>query len=508
MPPRPPAPPQGVQLAPPLAPVPVGVQAVPPPPPPAAAEGRSGAASPWVRLLPSVLLGLTLVGIFCRDLTVKEDKPDDPEPEPVLAEPEIDPNPRVTLVYVEPTMQFGLTTKDRRGNPKKLTFIGKMKLGNREVNKLTSYAGVRIDGKAYKPGEWIMIHGSTPKEGEIKRTDNVEILYPGSWAEKPVGLKKDSTGQHEGQRCAWRWDKSKVVCTQTVEIIAGQVDPASGKRLLDTCLIHFTLTNKDTRSHKVGMRFLLDTYIGDNDGVPFYIPRKDNPLVDTKADFPPSGEIPDYVQALEFPKLDKPGTVARVSLKIGGGLEAPNRVSLTHHIRTLPTYNEAEKEVQVEYEIPLADIRGNPSADEDDQKKADSAVALYWAERELAPGEERKLGFAYGLGQLASGEGGRLGVTPPTNPRAGEDFPLTAYVSDPVEGQSVELILPRSLQLVEGNAKQQVPAVAPDAASRNSSVTWRIKAEKAGTYKLWVRSSTGEKQALTVVVAARESIFK
>ena len=54
--------------------------------------------------------------------------------------------------------------------------------------------------------------------------------------------------------------------TQTVEII-----PSSQSNLLDTCLVHYRMKNEDTQSHHAGLRFLLDTYIGDNDGVPFDI---------------------------------------------------------------------------------------------------------------------------------------------------------------------------------------------------------------------------------------------
>jgi hypothetical protein len=449
--------------------------------------------------VPSALLGLALVGIFCRDLTV-QDNSGDTEPEEVVREPEIDKEPRVALLYLPRTMQFGLTMaqkNDGTEKPKKLTFIRELPQKDGTVKQeLTSFPAVRIDGKAYTPGKWFMVFGSFNKDTGVRANSNEAIAFPGHMALEPVKLEKDSTGQHEGQRSAWLWDRSKIRFTQVVESIAGQPDPATDKRYLDTYLVRFTVKNEDTKPHRVGLRFILDTYIGANDGVPFYVPRKDRPLIDTQEDFPK--DVPDYIQALELPKLDKPGTVAQVSLRLGGGLEAPDHVSLTHYIPSIP--RKVDDEVQVDYDIPMASIQGNPAAQDPDQKKADSAVVMYWAEKELAPGQERKLGFAYGLGQLASGEGGRLGVTPPTNPQAGEDFPLTAYVSDPVEGQTVELILPRGLKLVEGNARQAVPAVAPDAASRNSSVTWKVRTDRAGTYKVWVRSGK-DKQALTLVVA-------
>jgi hypothetical protein len=459
-----------------------------------------------VRLLPGLLLGLTLLGIFVRDLTVREAPAASEEEEASLPEPAIDPEPRVSLVSIPQVFQFGLVTaqeKDDNGNPKKLTFMARTKgRDGAEDLRLTSFAAIRIDGRSYNPGEWAMIRGKLGGKAKgVERTDKTWIPYPGKWAEKPVNLSKDATGQHGGERSAWIWDKYKVRFTQVVEIIAGQPDPTTDKRHLDTCLVQFILKNEDDKPHRVGLRFLLDTYIGANDGVPFYVPRKDNPLIQTQEDF--TRNIPDYIQALEYPQLKKPGTVAQVSLKVGGGLEPPQHVSLTHYIRSIP--NKVDDEVQVVYDVPMASIRGNPSSTDLDQQKEDSAVALYWEDKELKPGEERRLGFAYGLGHLAVGEGGKLAVTPPTSVRQGEDFPLTALVSDPVEGQTVELVLGRSLQLVDGSAKQAVP---PAEAGGNSSVTWRIKADKAGTFRLWVRSSTGEKRELKVVVTPRDSIFK
>jgi hypothetical protein len=482
---------------------PAHVDVLPPPPVAAAPQRASLPSGPWVRLAPALVLGLTLLGLLARDLTVRPPDATEAEEEETVAL-EIDKDPRVALVKLPEVVQFGLTTKDN----KKLTFMTKIKDNGHEILKLTSYPAIRIDNKAYKPGMWDMIHGVFRKEGDVRRTDNVAIRYPGSLVGQPADLPADANGEHAGQRVAWLWDRHQVVLTQAVEIVAGQADAATGKIPLDTCLVRFTLTNKDSRPHKVGFRFLLDTFIGDNDGVPFYVPRQDKPLINDMEDFK-SENMPDYIQALETGKLDKPGTVARVSLKVGGGVEPPGHVALTHHVRTLPFYSEADKEVQVTYDIPLASIQGNPKDKDEDQRKPDSAVALYWQDKDLAPGEERTVGFAYGLGQLASGESGKLAVTPPSNPRAGEDFPVVALVSDPVAGQTVELRLQKGLHLVAGAARQAVPPVPEGAPSANSSVTWVVKADRAGTYKVRVRTISGGKpQEVPAVVTVRGNIFQ
>jgi hypothetical protein len=48
------------------------------------------------------------------------------------------------------------------------------------------------------------------------------------------------------------------------------------------------LENRDTAPHDVGVRFLLDTFIGTNDGVPFLIPGSSE-LCDTQKRFDTAG---------------------------------------------------------------------------------------------------------------------------------------------------------------------------------------------------------------------------
>ena len=70
-------------------------------------------------------------------------------------------------------------------------------------------------------------------------------------------------------------------------------------RLLDTCLVRYVIYQQGrTIGHKVGLRFLLDTYIGANDGVPFTIPG-DKDLCDTYKDFDKPDKVPDFISALE-----------------------------------------------------------------------------------------------------------------------------------------------------------------------------------------------------------------
>ena len=74
----------------------------------------------------------------------------------------------------------------------------------------------------------------------------------------------------------------KVRVKQHVEIVPGQ----SGT--LDTCLVWYQVTNYGDVPQKVGLRFMLDTYIGANDGVPFTAPGVKG-FIDSKKEFKGDG---------------------------------------------------------------------------------------------------------------------------------------------------------------------------------------------------------------------------
>src|ERR1022692_5183997 len=86
--------------------------------------------------------------------------------------------------------------------------------------------------------------------------------------------------------------------------------------LLNTCLVRYTITNKDgnKRTHKVGLRVLMDTCIGDKDDVPFTLPGVKE--VVTKAQNFEGPDVPDFVQVLEKPSLRDPGIILQLSLRL------------------------------------------------------------------------------------------------------------------------------------------------------------------------------------------------
>jgi hypothetical protein len=200
------------------------------------------------------------------------------------------------------------------------------------------------------------------------------------------------------------------------------------------------------------------------------------------------------LQALEYPSLSTPGTVAHLTLKPGSGLEAPGRVTLGHW-RNERVHQVNNRWLPI-FEVPLEDIRG------------DSCVAMYWPEKELAAGVTRQIGFAYGLGSLSSGEGGgKLALTKGGSFVAGDEFTVTALVSEPATGETVTLTLPSGLELVGGTASQPVPPLPEGGTSKNSPVTWRVKSTRAGHYTLKAESSRGAKQSEPVTIRKSRVIF-
>src|SRR5262249_12578881 len=114
----------------------------------------------------------------------------------------------------------------------------------------------------------------------------------------------------------WESEFGRIRIIQSVEVIRGE---QTG--VYDTALITYHIWNRDRTPHTVGLRVLLDTFVGSNDGVPFYIPRttdKPSRFVD-KMEIFAQKDIPDFIQALETGDLKDPNAaLAMVGLKVKG----------------------------------------------------------------------------------------------------------------------------------------------------------------------------------------------
>jgi hypothetical protein len=141
------------------------------------------------------------------------------------------------------------------------------------------------------------------------------------------------------------------------------------------------------------------------------------------------------------------------------------------------------------WDVPVLSMR---DAKRDASSPGDSAVTMYWDEKEVMPKESRRVGFAYGLGQVSGGKGdGQLGLTAGGELVAEKEFSLTAYVKNPAPGTTITLTLPKGLKLAAGKEKETVPPVPAGSSSPYSPVTWRVHAIKGGIQRVTVTLSNG-----------------
>lgn len=276
---------------------------------------------------------------------------------------------------------------------------------------------------------------------------------------------------------------------QVLEVVPGQ--PVAGnsglRRFLDTVLVRYIIQNKDNKPYTVGFRMELNTLIGLKDGVPFAIPGRPG-LVDTYADFKKAKDVPDFIQAIEKPEPQDPGAIAQMTFRTAPHVEPPGRVSITRWSAGVKTW-----------EVPLKPFRNVGAGD-------DSAVVLYWTDKTIKPGEKRELGFAYGLGTVASSETeGKLGVTFGGAFEPGQTFTVLAYVREPAAGQTLTLVLPDGLERVGPPATQKV---APAGERSTSIVTWTARIQRSGMFPVKVESSTGISQSKSLIVGGPVPLAK
>ncbi|MFN4259959.1 MAG: hypothetical protein ACK4RK_11755 [Gemmataceae bacterium] len=480
--------PRDYRAAPPVAPL-VAPAPLAPAPAPEAVTPRLVHTPFWVHLLAPVLLAFTLFVVFLRDWLVDPTAapPFDPSQSTLRADTEppiairfherIERNDFRDQFFHQPTMRFGLVMLRERdprqsSNYKQLTFDDKGRSNN---------TCLRIDGQD-------ILFGTNP---------------PGRWLVQKEAVATGPFADLVGAHAVWSADASNtIVVTQTVQLVPGE---QSG--LLDTALVRYQIENRDEKPRRVGLRFMLDTYIGANDGVPFMLPGAKG-LNNTSADFNQPAAIPDFIQALEREDLKDPGTIAHLQLKLGGRFEAPSRVTLGAWPNERIDGRKRCLAANTLWEVPVHNMdilhQIDRKANKQQVAEIDSAVVIYWNERPLPPGETRLMGFTYGLGSVSADDGGKLALTVGGSFVPGGEFTLTAYVHEPVAKQTVTLNVPEGFRLISGSATQAVPALAQNAASRNSPVTWRIQAPKqSGTFELRVDSSTNVSRVQTVRIRDR-----
>jgi hypothetical protein len=463
----------------------------------------------WMHLLPLGVLALALVIVMVRDLFSSRTAGGQELP--------IDPTPMLGVKFDFPD------SKNDAGLFTKTPSFGIYKFGDPGI-PLT----FTIGGKEYPQGRTnsmlARIDGRTVVLGDVDSGTYVEPAKDLLWENDNPAVPKALRGRKKGMRTIWRFTNLGIQIAQTVELVPGEpieIGPGEYKRQVDTCLIHYRVKNADSKEHKVGVRFLLDTLIGVNDE-PFFAVPGFRGIVDTCQDFPGKDRtpIPDFVQALENKKIEDPGTVAQLNLRLSdptpkdgykiltpnikfkGTLEPPSRLSLTRWYKSLIQKGKIIDLIPKRvYDIPLPWELEPPDKIEGFNK--DSAVVIYWEEKTMRPGEERDMAFTYGLGDIQSKTG--LSLTVRGNFNAGGELTVVALVGDPKPGETLTLVLPKDkLKVVRGSEKQEVPAAE---AGKPSAVTWTISSASEGLFDLEVISSASNKVKKQKIRIRSASLF-
>ncbi|MCG3197454.1 MAG: hypothetical protein GHCLOJNM_01940 [bacterium] len=252
------------------------------------------------------------------------------------------------------------------------------------------------------------------------------------------------------------WQAGDILFTQRLSLVSGD----SGRA--DTLSMEYTATNNGAVSHQVAIRAFFDTQLGDNDGAPFRVPLIGDVTRETEL---LGNAVPQSYQS--FDDLSNP-TVQTQGTLIGGMAVRPDRVVWGNwgHLNDTPF-----------------DFTVNPNI-----INSDSAVALYWNDQPLGPGQSRTVVSYYGLGDIEV-VGGDLvvGLVGPGeltiqngsyNP---SPFTVTAFVSNPAPavktihtGVVAELQLPPGLVFAPGETASHPLGELPDGAATQTS--WQVLA--------------------------------
>jgi hypothetical protein len=284
-----------------------------------------------------------------------------------------------------------------------------------------------------------------------------------------------------------RWRMGMVVVTQTLRIVGSTTtgDP-------DVVKIQYDLANTDSDPHEVGLRMLMDAEINHNDGAPFRIPGRPNPIT-TETELL-GAQVPQYYQA--FFDLSDPVHVVQGTLS-GADVTAPDRFAMVSWYNASATY--------WDYDVTPGMPFGNPA-------HPDSGVLLYWNPQTVEPGVSRRIVLYYGLGALSGSP--TLGLTGPARLRltdnawAPNPFTVVAYLKNTDlatrigEALTLSFAETGGLALAAGEtATHSLPAIPPGATIETSwsvvplaTGTWSYGVGVASTPELWAQRSVAVPQ--------------
>lgn len=231
-------------------------------------------------------------------------------------------------------------------------------------------------------------------------------------------------------------------------------------RVKDAALISYQITNRAPREHVVGLRVMVDTMLGSNDGAPL---RAGGSAIERATQLV-GADIPEYWQA--FDSLADPAVISQGTLG-APGVSPPDRLEMVDW-GTL-----ADNAWSFVFPSGADFTRRGEEAQ-------DTAVALYWDPAPLGPGESRTYATLYGVGGVSLSPAElSLGLTAPAEVDFQYDevrpFSVVAYVENSGGFESrrtrLALTLSEGLKLAEGAAVVQLGLVPP---GQTRQAVWRV----------------------------------
>ncbi|MFB3880294.1 MAG: hypothetical protein ACE149_03475 [Armatimonadota bacterium] len=231
-------------------------------------------------------------------------------------------------------------------------------------------------------------------------------------------------------------------------------------RVKDTALITYQVTNHGAEPAAVGLRIVLDTMLGANDGAPL---RAGGRAISSATQLT-GKELPDYWQA--FDSLAEPAVISQGTLR-APGLTPPDRLEMVDW-GTLA-------DSPWEFSFPTgADFTRKG------EESQDTAVALYWNPAPLAPGKSRIYATMYGVGGVSLSPAQlSLGLTAPAEVDFQYDdakpFTVIAYLENSggfaSRGTKLGLELSEGLALAGGQPTIEVGLLQP---GQTKQAVWKV----------------------------------
>lgn len=301
----------------------------------------------------------------------------------------------------------------------------------------TSFTTVQIDGSDYIFG------GSTNRRAGKKRPVGQVVTAP---RRIPDGI--TTTYEIQG-----------IYATQLLTLVKSGTTGCA-----NTLKIEYILQNRTDRPKNVGLRVVLDTMLGTNDGAPFRLP--DRSLAG--AVVISGSDIPRFWQT--FDSLRDPMVKAQGTLR-GEGATLPSKVYFADWGTIADTT----------WEISINPMMGFLRKGEDEP---DTATALLWEASELLPGASRRYVTYYGLGNITVSNiavpSGNLylGVTSPMEVDLAksetEPIQIVAYLQNATNAVAKDLKVRISLPEHFESLQPLLRTIGPMASGKESQSGWHI----------------------------------